>query len=305
MNDADRWSEYWQDEGASGEVFVDAEGRRSPVLDEYWARVFESMGSVDSIVDLACGGGSVFSHIGKAGSPFMVGADVSIEALKLFGERYPTASTVVASAASLPFKDRSFDVCVSQFGIEYAGIDAFSEAARIVLPGGQLIALVHIRDGYIDGRNAIGLEGAQLCEESDFVSHAIAVTNAVFDDDRAAFDKAADAFAPAERALAEKHDAHPQGVHAHLYAGFRQLFEQHKQYAREDIVGWLDAMRGEVRKSVERLSTMREAAQDENDIAVIATALTDQGLTVEPAELLHISDAQPPVAWILKAARPA
>ena len=304
MSDADRWSEYWLNEGTAGEVFVDADGRQNPALGDFWKPVFAANVSADTIIDIACGGGSVFAHADDRKPSLLVGADLSADAIRNFNERFPHACGIVASADRLPFADRSVDLCVSQFGVEYAGVDAFGEVARILRAEGQFVALVHIRDGYIDARNAAELEGAELCEQTDFISHAIAVTGAIYRGGKADFESAADAFAPAERALAEMHDAHPRGVHAHLYAGFRQLFERRSQYAEQDISGWLEAMRDDVRKSVERLTAMRSAALSRSDIDGVHTLLESRGLVVEAPEEFQTTQDLPPVAWVLRAARP-
>lgn len=304
MSDADRWSEYWLEEGAAGEVFVGADGRQNPALGSFWKSVFAANAAADTIVDVACGGGSVYAHADETEHSLLIGADLSTDAIRTFNRRFPHARGIVASAERLPFADRIVDLCVSQFGIEYAGIDAFGETARILRPGARIVALVHIRDGYIDARNAAELDGAKLCEQSEFISHAVAVTRAVYRGQKDDFDAAADAFAPAERALAEMHDAHPRGVHAHLYAGFRQLFERRSQYAEQDITGWLEAMRDDVRKSVERLTAMRSAALSRSDIDGVRSLLESRGLAVEAPEKFQTIQDLPPVAWVLRAARP-
>ena len=78
-------------------------------------------------------------------------------------------------ATELPLPDSSFDFVVSQFGVEYAGIDAFIEAARLVKPGGQLSLLCHYQDGYIDSKNQKMLEAAKIARHSNFISDALAL----------------------------------------------------------------------------------------------------------------------------------
>ncbi|WP_188310289.1 class I SAM-dependent methyltransferase [Arenimonas fontis] len=46
-------------------------------------------------------------------------------------------------AAALPFPDACLDLCMSQFGIEYAGLQAWREAARVLRSGGELAAVLH------------------------------------------------------------------------------------------------------------------------------------------------------------------
>lgn len=303
MNDSDKWSEYWQAEGRGGEVFVDADGNRHPALAEFWTPMFSSLANGASVIDIASGAGSIFSHLDDPGRFELHATDISAEALKLMEARMPGVRTHCGPAEALPYDDQSFELVVSQFGIEYGGDAAFAEAARLVAPGGRLVALVHIEDGYIDSRNAAELSGAMAAIDGAFIDHATAVTRAVFADDRAAFEAAAAHFAKAERALAEAHDAHTHGVHAHLYAGFRQLFENRSQYDEKDVVGWLDDMRGELERNVDRLTAMRRAAVSEERLARVTDVLRAAGLGEVATEHFMTPGNELPVAWQLDARR--
>lgn len=46
-------------------------------------------------------------------------------------------------AHALPFGDGSFDLVVSQFGLEYCGPAAWAEAVRVLAPGGRLLMVCH------------------------------------------------------------------------------------------------------------------------------------------------------------------
>lgn len=304
MTDSENWSDYWQDEGQSGEVFVDASGRKHPALTRFWTDALATLPDASTVVDIACGAGSVFAEVAGVDRLQLFANDISADAVELLQKRMPAVSTRVADAKSLPYDDRSFDRVVSQFGVEYAGLDAFMEAARLIKSGGSLVTLSHYRDGYIDSRNAIELDAANDLLSGRFIDHAAAVTRAVFADDRSAFDQAFARFQPAEQALAAAHDRHNQGVHAHLYAGFRQLFEHRDRYAEADIHAWLDDMRGEVDRTVLRLATMRSAALTAEHVAELAARFAAAGLVDVCIEPFEISGNDKPVAWQVSAHKP-
>lgn len=62
----------------------------------------------------------------------IVGIDNSHAALAELRTRFPQACSVLADAKSIPFRDGSFDVAFSQFGLEYAGAYGFDDAARVI-----------------------------------------------------------------------------------------------------------------------------------------------------------------------------
>ena len=304
MSDSENWSQYWQDEGRSGEVFVDAKGRKHPALTQFWTETLASLPDKASVVDIACGAGSVFAEVAGADRLQLFANDISADAVELLQRRMPEVSTEVADARSLPYDDQRFDQVVSQFGVEYAGIEAFLEAARLIKSGGSLVTLSHFRNGYIDSRNAIELTSAEAVLASGFIDHAAAVTAAVFADDRSAFDKAFAGFQPAEQTLAAAHDRHSQGVHSHLYAGFRQLFENRDRYAEADIHAWLNDMRAEVDRTVLRLTTMRNVALGDDEVRKLSAQLASAGLTDTSFEPFEIAGNDRPVAWQIRARRP-
>ena len=174
------WSEYWENDSPKGEVFVTSQGEKHPALAEYWARTFQGQARGTKIIDLASGAGSVFACLPEDHGHELFAADISDVALTLLRERFPSAHTVACSAAKVPLDDESFDLVVSQFGIEYAGVEAFAEAARLLAEGGRLVALCHISGGHIDAGYQAQLREARVVEESDFIDIAKRLTTAAF-----------------------------------------------------------------------------------------------------------------------------
>jgi SAM-dependent methyltransferase len=298
-----QWSEYWTTDGASGEVFVNARGEKHPYLAEYWKKKFEGLEKGDRIIDLASGAGSVFGQLPDDHGLDLHAVDVSLEALGVLRSRIPGTTTVVCAADSVPYQDHMFDLVVSQFGIEYAGIEAFGEAARLVSRGGSLIALCHIRDGYIDSNNRAQLAEAMLAVETGFIDKAIALSEAAFSTDNDAQAKARGEFIPAERQLAAAVARQKIGIHAHLYQGFRQLFEERQCYALSDITNWLSEMRADLDRNIDRLTRIREVALSADDMIRVEEMLTAQGLQDVSYGSFETPGNDMPVAWELSANR--
>ena len=298
------WSDYWECEGAGGEVFVDGEGKKHPALVEFWSSILGDVAKGSKIIDLASGAGSIYGHLPDNHGLLLSAADISPQALEALDERIAGVTTIVCPADDVPVGDQAFDLVVSQFGIEYAGAGAFGEAARLVAPGGRFTALAHVRDGYIDSRNKAELREAKLIDEIGFVDLSLRLVDAAFSGDETKRQAAEQAFVPAAHAVTAAIKRCKRGVHAYLFAGFRELFGNRTQYDQSDIEAWLEGMRGEVQKTVSRLTHMRSAALSSDDIASIVAIFEAAGLADSRAEEFFTPSNDKPVAWQIRAKRP-
>ena len=263
---SDGWSDYWEQDGAGGEVFVNASGEAHPALAEFWKTAFSDAPAGARIIDIASGAGSVFAHLPADHDYYLTAADISGVALESLSQRFSGVTTIVCPADKIPLDDASFDIVVTQFGVEYAGVAAFDEAARLVAPGGRFVGLCHYRGGFIESENRAQLDEARIAKERGFIDVAIVLAKAAFTNDAARLKKAQDAFAAAAMPVGEGMQRHRRGIHTHLFQGFRQLYENRRQYALADITGWLDAMRGELDKAIDRLERICAAALSAEDV---------------------------------------
>jgi SAM-dependent methyltransferase len=293
-NQAKNWSAYWQKDGTGGEVFVGSGGEGNAEIAAFWRALFSEPGVGANIIDIACGAGSVFQHAQQPDQFELIGTDVSIDALRLLRQRSPGTGVVLASSSALPFKDSSFDLVVSQFGVEYAGTAAFGHALRLLKPGGRLCTLSHIRDGYIDRKNAVLQAGVRKAEELEFLAVARGLTQAAFSG--VGVEEAVRRFQPAEREMAMFVAGNPGGFHGHLYSGFRQLFERRAHYDESDILGWLDGMVAEQSLNRLRLDEMRGAALDQAAIEEIQSLATQCGVSLSVSQMT-LAGQSLPVAW--------
>lgn len=297
------WSDYWEQDGADGEVFVNAQGERHPALAEFWQKQFSALPEGSRIIDLASGAGSVFAHLPQGHDHHLFAADISRVALKAVEERFPNITTIVCSADQVPLDDGSFDVVVSQFGVEYAGIQAFSEVARLIETGGRFIALCHVRDGYIDTGNRAQLAEAKLVAKIDFIDKAVNLITATYASNAQATRRAEEDFVLAATQVGNAIDRIKRGIHTHLFFGFRELFEKRQQYDVADIVGWLDDMRGELKMNIDRLARMCEAAMSVDDITTVKRLFMEAGIDDVLCTPFETQGNNLPVAWHLTARR--
>lgn len=291
------WSEYWANEGVMGEVFVNAQGKKHPRLSRYWSQYLSQIKDNAKVIDLACGGGSIFADIEMSNKVDLYAVDISAQALSHLNLRLPKVKTIECSVDKIPLESASFDLVVSQFGIEYSGKSAFIEAARLMAKKSQLVILCHIRNGFIDEKNRLEIEGIALLQTTDFIEKAIAVTSAFFMDKPDLFNRNFEKFVGIEPQIADWVKNNDKGFAAHCYFGFQKMFERKEHYQLNDFTDWLTAMNRESEKILIRLGEMRNAAQSECQVKEICQALSDSGLSdihfepfILPAQVL-------PLAW--------
>lgn len=119
--------------------------------EEYKKALEEHFGSLDSLkgkhyLDVGVGFGSGLHDLLQEHGVEITNLDISHDALKHLKKKTPQEPGVVGTAYALPFKDGSFDGVVSlnlintSAGMDLWDVkDIFSEASRILKPGGDFI----------------------------------------------------------------------------------------------------------------------------------------------------------------------
>ena len=295
-NSADHWATYWEEGRAQGEVYTRGDRQGNPALEAFWkGRLKDSAGPW---LDIACGAASVLRHRSAAGLD--VALDVAPAALRKLETEMPSLRGVTGDAANLPFADGAFMHVASQFGLEYAGTQAFAEAGRVLAPKGRLALLCHVEGSTIHQRSQAELAALDTMADVAFMSRAEAALRAAYEQDEVAFVASAKAFMEAERPVVAQLETGVGGLAQHAYAGFRQLFEHRAQYARADALGWLAATEAQLEETRLRLSAITEAALNENTLQAATRALLETGVAVATPTPFILPGQAAPLALIIE-----
>ena len=304
---ADDWSNYWRGRVGeqTGAALVGAGIEHDVELSAFWQSLFASAELSARVLDLACGAGSALKHAAAAGLADITGADISADALKSLKSAVPNARIHECSASDTKLNDASFDIIVSQFGIEYAGLpEAVTEIARLLAPGGVFAAIIHMTGGGIAQEVAGKLKTGEAINETRFIPLARDVFTTALQrrspENDARAKQAAEAFRPAEKALA-KIASESGGLAGHLYQGAQQMYGRIANFALPDILGWLDAMQAENDAHVGRMASMIEAAATEAEAETALAILQQAGCETEPLKRFELGGKD--AAWVLRATK--
>ena len=114
-----------------------------PYAEDLVARIDRS--KVQQALEIACGTGRVTRHLRNALAPaaMLTATDLNAGMLEVARQKvaWEHVQFQVADALELPFADNSFDLMVCQYGYMFVPdkLKAFSEAYRVLRPGGMLL----------------------------------------------------------------------------------------------------------------------------------------------------------------------
>lgn len=309
------WDEYWRRTGEAAAHRVG--GPQEQVLARFWAGFFDDVlarSGAQRFVDLGCGNGAVariaLEAFNRSGSPppLLLGVDDSLPALHDLRRRFPSIAAIAADARRVPFPDACFDVVSSQFGIEYAGVEAFTEAARLVAIHGALAAVIHLKDGALYRECAVNLEAVRVVKDSSLLTVFRDVVTACHALDRGkgsrvAFRTADEALSAAtgkvDEVLRTRGMAVAGGQLHRLRSDIAHMHSRMEAYEPREVSAWTDAMAMELVAYADRMSSMLAAAIDDRGMDEIVRRATSQGLGIRVLERLHMGRVAEPAAWVL------
>ncbi len=285
------WSRHWASgsphscAGSYGDTYGGA-------IAAFWREVLQSTPAGAHALDLASGSGALPRLFAQL-RPQHLGA---IDAVDLTPTAPPWFDTPAAAAVrfhggvsieTLPFADASFDLVVSQWGLEYAGPQAWAEARRVLAPGGCIALVLHHAQSrpvqlaaseitHIEWlRSACGLLPAALAMIEPLTRAATPQGRAALAANPAA-QACRQRFNRAQAALDERISAQPDG--ADLLFEVREAVMQALTPARQDADGEtasraLAQLDQQLVDAHWRLRELRDCALDGNGLNALAAAL--------------------------------
>ena len=117
-------------------------------VDYYWRKKALKLSEVNEstkLLDVACGTGDFAIAAKKMGVRNIIGADLSLNMLKLFNQKalWSSGKLVETVAENIPFKDETFTNITVAFGVRnfYNILDGFKSFYRILQPKGKVTVL--------------------------------------------------------------------------------------------------------------------------------------------------------------------
>jgi len=312
---AEVWDNYWH-RGPNDAAF-DGRGSRHRIILSFWDDYFRAIKDqyeTPRIIDIGSGNGAVVNSakIAFGEEPLeLTCLDVSSSAISLVEQLFPGVHGVVADARSIPLDSGGYDIATSQFGMEYAGLDAIDEVTRLVAPGGQLALLLHNRDGGIYRQCSTSLQAIETLQESMFVPNAITLFEegfaAVRGADRAKYEAAGRQFQLAIRKVESIFDQYGQDVaDGTIMKFFQDILKVHGriQYCDpSEVMGWLNKMQSEVQAFAGRMASMCDVAIDADVFEELCERTRAQEFNILRGNSLTNAEDDVAYAWALVAAR--
>jgi len=170
------WRHYWRENRLAACVPENPDS--AAAIETHWTEFFSKLPAGNRVLDIATGNGVLLVWVSRAARAAgreltLTGIDLAeIDPARFLPEhRIDLAAAQFignTAAESLPFADGSFDVVVSQYGLEYADIElALSEAGRVLASGGQLHWLAHGIDSIVVAQGRAQLMDIDLLLASD------------------------------------------------------------------------------------------------------------------------------------------
>ncbi len=312
---AEVWDNYWH--GGPNDAAFTGRGARHPIIISFWEEYFRAIKNQYEtlrIIDIASGNGAVINcaKIAFGGQPVdFTCLDVSLSAISLAKQLFPGVHGIVADARSIPLDSEEYEIATSQFGIEYAGLDAIDEVARLIAPGGQLALLMHNRTGGIYRQCSTSLKAIEKFQESMFIPHAITLFEegfaAVRGADRAKYEAAGNQLQVAIRKVESIFEQHGQHVaDGTIMKFFSDILKVHSRIQYHDpleVLNWLNKMQTQVQAFAGRMASMCNVAIDANVFDTLCERLRAQKFEILRSNPLTDPQDDVTYAWVLVAAR--
>lgn len=316
LSSPESWDNYWA--GTANDSAYSNGGVNHPSIFAYWSAYFDELSSdltrsePLTLADIACGNGALTAIALEKLEELtlaVTSVDISSAAIKQLANRFPSVKGIVSDVNHIPVEDEEFDFVVSQFGIEYAGSNAYEEAMRLTKKGGSLSFMLHCKDGMIFSESQTNLEVINTIRSSRLLSITKTLFDAGFDmlkgGERQKYEDSAKEFSGAVLALEGLMRRYGKEVGGgfvfKLYNDLADIYESLSNFEPAGLYAWLESLEHEIAAYEARMTSMVASAIDENTFSEIKAAIESKGFTIELADKLFSPDSPLPLAWVLRA----
>lgn len=324
---AKNWDNYWQGRASqqSGNALIEVGIEHSHDLKAFWRDIFSNEKKAIKVIDFACGAGSVLKHAQSCGIKDLTGLDVSTQALHVMAQKIIGSKAICSAVDDTPLPADTYDLAVSQFGIEYAGskgalFKAFSEMYRVIKPNGKVIIVAHSLDGLIVEGCRASLEHIRLIEDSAFLETSEEIVQALHNSPGSTKETELDSLSiklnksakPIMEWLKSFQDLEKEKTKNefikfayHLLESSHRLITHHYNYSIEDSLNWYKGIGEELQAYKGRMLSMTKAALSSQDISELQGKLTtshgNSKINFKETETLHFNSSAKPAAWVIHA----
>lgn len=301
MSSCNDWSVYWSQghKTSFGNMFSDCyEGK----LQQAWQSVFNTIDNNQKVLDLCTGNASLLRLAEKDmvnfSKVFYTGVDyASIATNDSFSELNNIELLFKVNIEQLPLADNSFDVVISNFGIEYSDLSkSLAEVSRLLSAQGNAIFICHFYDSVLIKNNSQELAMINKILQKDGVLTSLqGLTIAL--KHKSAYAKTPKSNEYLEAVKEAEHYRHLLNQQLDIVANnFAQAFQQ------SDFLGFLKYLlsakvvdkeselakfKTDMTSHQTRLAEMVNAALSKEQIEQLASLFKAQGLLITKTKILH------------------
>lgn len=306
------WQHYWRENRLA--ACVPDNPASAAAIEAHWKAYFADLPDGTRVLDVATGNGVLLVWAAQAAAGAgkklaLTGVDLAdIDPARFLPEHRAELANAKfigkTAAESLPSDDGSFDVVVSQYGLEYADLEAaLGEVARVLAPYGQLHWLAHGADSQVveQGRSRLADIELLLAKDGPFAAMKSYVTA------RTRGRKVSRATQVLTEALrrAEAHcNSHPPATLVHqLCGGILDTANQFEKYRPADVEHWLDENLRRLRGQRRRTADLLSACLADNRLVQVERLLGAPPWTGAEIASLNVGTSGVPVGQLLHAVR--
>jgi ubiquinone/menaquinone biosynthesis C-methylase UbiE len=306
------WRDYWQENRLAACVPDNPDSAAE--IEAHWAEFFSGLPSGTRVLDVATGNGVLIVWAAQAARAtgrklLLTGVDLAdINPASFLPEHREDLARAQflgnTPAESMPLEDRSVDIVVSQYGLEYADLPrALQEAARVLVSGGQLHWLAH------GDSSIVVAQGRRLLKDIDFLlaSKGPFAEMKTYIDARAAGFKVKRATKQLTEALrkAEAYCAAKPGASLvrQLCSGILATANNFEKYRPEDAQRWLEENRQRLRSQRQRIRDLQVACLSEQRLAQVHEVLGSGPWSELAVTSLDVNAGGDSVGLLIKARR--